>query len=110
MSSTSSRILREDEHSAVTQVRWRDTAPAAVPQNRSREAVIPNEPSALVTDQIREASVAGERERIEREAYQRGFAEGKEAGREQAAAEVQPVLDRLARIACRSILPSRRDS
>jgi flagellar assembly protein FliH len=96
MTSTSSRILREDEHSAVTQVRWRDTAPVAVPQNRIREAITPNEPSALVTDQIREAGVAGERERIEREAYQRGVAEGKEAGRKQGAAEVQPVLDRLA--------------
>jgi flagellar assembly protein FliH len=38
-----------------------------------------------------------ERERTEREAYQRGFNEGKGVGREQAAADVQPVLDRLAR-------------
>ncbi len=34
-------------------------------------------------------------ERIEREAYQRGLAEGKALGKEQAAAELKPVTDRL---------------
>ncbi len=94
MSSTSSRILRADEHSAVTSVWWRDTAPAAVHPSRSREVVTPNGPEQ---DQTRDQSFERERERIERDAYQRGFSEGKAVGREQGTAELQPVLDRLAR-------------
>jgi flagellar assembly protein FliH len=98
MSNTSSRILRADEHSAVTQVWWRDMAPATVHHIRIREGAALNESSAAPEqDQIGDQNLARERERIEREAYQRGFSEGKGAGREQAAAEVQPVLDRLAR-------------
>jgi flagellar assembly protein FliH len=97
MSSTSSRILRVDEHSAVTPVWWRDTSPAPVLQNR--EVIAPKEPPPpaqdQTRDQVREQTLARERERIEREAYQRGFAEGKGVGRDQAAAEVQPVLERL---------------
>jgi flagellar assembly protein FliH len=90
MKSTSSRILREDEISSVNPVWWRDTATAEVLPSRSREAAPASEPAA-------EPSRKPDRERIEREAYQRGFNEGKGVGREQAAAEVQPVLDRLAR-------------
>ncbi len=97
MSSTSSRILRADEHSVVTSIWWRDTAPATVPQSRSREAAAPNEPGSQEQAQIHDENLAREREKIEREAYQRGFSEGKAVGREQAAAEAQPVLDRLAR-------------
>jgi flagellar assembly protein FliH len=89
MSSTSSRILREEEHSVVTPVWWRDTA-AGVPSVRSREAAGPSAVHAPERDQN------PDRERIEREAYQRGFNEGKGVGREQAAAELKPVLDRLA--------------
>jgi flagellar assembly protein FliH len=89
MSSTSSRILREEEHSVVTPVWWRDTA-AGVPNVRSREVVGPSAVHAPERDQN------PDRERIEREAYQRGFNEGKGVGREQAAAELKPVLDRLA--------------
>ena len=36
-------------------------------------------------------------ERIEREAYQRGFAEGQAVGKNQAAAEIGPVIERLSR-------------
>jgi flagellar assembly protein FliH len=89
MSSTSSRILREEEHSVVTPVWWRDTA-AGVPNVRSREVAGPSAVHAPERDQN------PDRERIEREAYQRGFNEGKGVGREQAAAELKPVLDRLA--------------
>jgi flagellar assembly protein FliH len=38
-----------------------------------------------------------ERERIERDAFQRGFSEGKRVGKEQSEADVNPVLDRLSR-------------
>jgi flagellar assembly protein FliH len=79
---------------------WRDAnlSPAVRP--------IESEPLEL-RDSPSERSAAGpiqdpdrlnrERETIEREAYQRGFIDGKGVGREQAAAELQPVLDRLAR-------------
>jgi flagellar assembly protein FliH len=49
-----------------------------------------------------------DRERIEREAYERGFAEGKALGKDQAAAELAPVLDRMGRsLASLSALRSR---
>jgi flagellar assembly protein FliH len=91
MSSTSSRILRAEDQSVVSPVWWRDTAPAGVPNARSREVAASNEVRTPERDQ------SPDRERIEREAYQRGFAEGKGVGRDQAAAEIKPVLDRLAR-------------
>jgi flagellar assembly protein FliH len=93
MNNTSSRILRAEEHSSVKPVWWRDTATAPVHHSRSREAAAPNEQGAPGSDQ----NLDRERERSEREAYQRGFNEGKGVGREQAAAELQPVLDRLTR-------------
>jgi flagellar assembly protein FliH len=43
------------------------------------------------------SSTDREWEHIEREAYQRGFAEGKAIGKEQAGAELQPVTERLAK-------------
>jgi flagellar assembly protein FliH len=91
MSSTSSRILREEEHSVVSPVWWRDTA-VAIPNARSREAAVPSEKHAPNRDQNSDR----DGERIEHEAYQRGFNEGKGVGREQAAAELKSVLDRLA--------------
>ena len=63
------------------------------PHSKPREAAAPTAQSAPESDQ----KLDRERERTEREAYQRGFNEGKGVGREQAAAELQPVLDRLAR-------------
>jgi flagellar assembly protein FliH len=86
-----SRVLRTEEHSAVKPVWWRDTAAAPVLPGRNREAVPLSASSAI------EPSLDRDREEIAREAYQRGFSEGKGIGREQAMAELQPVLDRLAR-------------
>lgn len=91
MSSTS-RVLRADELSVVTATWWRDTGsvsavtlPQAPPPQKPKAASASHEvPSA-------------ERERVEREAHQRGFAEGKALGKEQAAAEIQPMLDRMGR-------------
>jgi len=80
-------VLRPEELSVVTPVWWRDTGPqqtAQEPQPRKekvRAEVVPD----------------SDRERIERDAYQRGFSEGKSVGKEQASAEVQPVLERLSR-------------
>src|ERR1700733_7862793 len=91
MSSSSSRILREEEHSVVSPVWWRDTA-VAIPNARSRGTAVPNERHASDRDQNSDR----DREKIEHEAYQRGFAEGKGVGREQAAAELKSLLDRLA--------------
>jgi flagellar assembly protein FliH len=85
MSSTS-RVLRTDEHSGVTPIWWRDTGSPP--------------PNPVVAGERRASERPGstpERERIEREAYQRGFAEGIATGKEQATVEVQPVLDRLSR-------------
>src|SRR5579863_4865316 len=93
MSSTSSRVLRTDEHSIVKPVWWRDTAAVVVPGGPGREVTSPAEIHPLERDQ----TLDREHERIEREAYQRGFGEGKGIGREQSAAELQPVLDRLTR-------------
>jgi flagellar assembly protein FliH len=90
MSSTSSRVLRVEEHSGVKPVWWLDAVTAVVPNGPSREVIALDEIHSLERDQTLD------RER-EREAYQRGFTEGKGVGREQAAAELQPVLDRLTR-------------
>jgi flagellar assembly protein FliH len=92
MSSTSSRILRTEELSVVTPVWWRDAAPATVHHSRNGETATPDAP----VEPERDPKLDRDRERIEREAYQRGFSEGKGVGREQGAAELKPVLDRLA--------------
>jgi flagellar assembly protein FliH len=94
MSNTSSRILRTEELSAVSPIWWRDSAPAPAPRvYQQRDTGTSEESHAAEV----EPGVRQEVERIEREAYQRGFSEGKGVGREHAAAELQPVLDRLAR-------------
>jgi flagellar assembly protein FliH len=88
MSSTS-RVLRPEELSVVTPVWWRDTTPAAapLPPPKPKPAPVVKQESAAPVD----------RERIERDAHQRGFAEGQALGKDQALAEIQPVLDRLGR-------------
>ena len=82
------RILRRGEESGVTQVRWMQTggpsagiAPFAPPP--------PSE--ALGAHDLEQGK------RSERESYNRGLAEGMAAGKEQAAAELQPVLEKLGR-------------
>lgn len=98
MSSTS-RILLPEELASVTPIWWRDTAapPASQPPRTPTPIFAPNPP---ISEQ--------ERERIEREAYQRGFAEGKKLGQEQAAAEAQPALERMSR--CLSEISALRPS
>jgi flagellar assembly protein FliH len=86
MSSTS-RVLRTEEMSVVTPVWWRDTTPQAPPPQKPKPAPVVKPESAPPVD----------RERIEREAHQRGFAEGQALGKDQTMAEIQPVLDRLGR-------------
>jgi flagellar assembly protein FliH len=79
-----SRVLRDDELSEVSPIWWKDggsVLPAKVTPQRIH-------PSTVQT------STDPERER---EAHQRGFAEGKALGREQAAAELTPMMDRLGR-------------
>lgn len=85
MSSTS-RVLRADELGVVTPIWWRETgiapeAPEPKPRPEPLRAPAP----------VPEA----DRERIEREAYQRGISEGTALGKQQAAAELQPVFERL---------------
>ena len=84
MSSTSSKILRGGELSAVTPMAWRPTA-AAPP------APLPTRAKAMDT------SPAADQEDAKKEAYQRGFSEGRTMGHDQAVAEIAPVMDRLAR-------------
>jgi flagellar assembly protein FliH len=86
--SSTSRILLPEELASVTPIWWRDTTapPASEPPRAPTPIFTPN--SSLSEP---------ERERVEREAYQRGFAEGKKLGQEQSAAEVQPVMERLSR-------------
>jgi flagellar assembly protein FliH len=84
--SSTSKVLLPEELSSVTPIWWRDSvvAPPAQPTPPAQPVAAP-------------AAAPEDRERIEREAYQRGFADGKALGKEQAAAEVQPVLERLSR-------------
>jgi flagellar assembly protein FliH len=88
VNNTSSRILREEEHAAVKAVWWQDIAvPAA---NHTR-----NEVTSRPESNGPDPALDRERERLEKEAYQRGFSEGKGVGREQAGAELKSVLDRM---------------
>jgi flagellar assembly protein FliH len=85
MSSTS-RVLREDELSEVSPIWWRDGGSAPPPAAPPQRVHAPVPAGSGVSDAERE-----------REAHQRGFAEGKALGREQAAAELTPLMDRLGR-------------
>jgi hypothetical protein len=86
--SSTSKILLPSELAGVTPIWWRDTAPAAANP-------LPQAPP--VTFAPSPALTEPEQERIEREAYQKGFSDGKKLGKEQAAAEGQPVLERMTR-------------
>jgi flagellar assembly protein FliH len=87
--SNTSRVLRTEELSGVAPMWWRGGgAPPAAP---SASSPIIRPGAAVSSDRD------SDRERIERDAHQRGFAEGKALGKEQAAAELGPVVDRLGR-------------
>ena len=84
MSNTSSRILRDGELSAVTPMAWRGTSTPAPALRPARAPAVDAVPSGNQDEAIKES-------------YQRGLAEGRNLGHEQAAAELQPVMDRLSR-------------
>ena len=94
MTNTSSRVIRESEQSVVTPIAWR--AVASPPSSRSIPKVAKDAASGpSVSDRDRDWQV--ERDRVQHEAYHRGFTEGKSVGREQAAGELQSVIDQLGR-------------
>ena len=107
MTSTSSRILRGAEQAVVTPIAWRATTTALPPKaklNPIGVQDVPSEQPATPEDRLSQQ----DRERIEQEAYQRGFSEGKNVGQQQAKAEMQPVLDQLGKsLAALSSLRSR---
>jgi len=94
MTNSSSRVLRDGEDAAITPIQWRVTV---TPQNSKSMHDPPTAKEAPPEDPAPDRNVEWqhEREQIERESYHRGFAEGQAVGREQAAIEVRPVLDRL---------------
>jgi flagellar assembly protein FliH len=94
MSSTS-RVLRSEEHSAVTPIWWRDTEAAPTGQPAANQTA--GGERRAFDRRSSDRRGAEERERIEQEAYQRGFNEGTATGKQQAAAELQPVVERLGR-------------
>ncbi len=107
MTNTSSRILQDADQAAVTPITWRATAAAFAPKTKPAQAAAME---VLAGPSPLQASPLGqqERERVEQEAYQRGFAEGKNVGQQQAKAEVQPVLEQLGKsLATLSSLRSR---
>jgi len=93
LSSTLSRVLRPEELPSATNIWWQE---ASVAQRPPQSIVSRTEATAPANPEP-----AGERnieiEQLEKEAYHRGFSEGKGVGRQQAATELQPVLDRLTR-------------
>ncbi|MDP9114177.1 MAG: FliH/SctL family protein [Acidobacteriota bacterium] len=101
MTNTSSRILREAEQAVVTPIAWRTSASALPPRAKPNTLVV----REALTEQTEPPQ---DRERIEQEAYQRGFADGKNIGQQQAKAELQPVLEQLGKsLAMLSSLRSR---
>jgi flagellar assembly protein FliH len=105
MTNTSSRILRDAEQATVTPIAWRTSTTALPPRTKpnplaAKEVSDPPSQENHLTQQ--------DRERIEQEAYQRGFAEGKSVGQQQAKGELQPVFDQLGKsLATLSSLRSR---
>jgi len=84
MSNTSSKILRDGELSAVTPMAWRNTSmPPPAPRPARASSV--------------DAGPSPDLDEARKESYQRGFSEGRTAGHDGAAAELQPVMDRLSR-------------
>ena len=107
MTNTSSRILRDAEQAVVTPIAWRATTSPVLPKTKANPVATPEGPAEhAALDRVQ--LLQQDRERIEQEAYQRGFFEGKNAGQQQAKAELQPVLDQLGKsLAALSTLRSR---
>jgi flagellar assembly protein FliH len=107
MTNTSSRILRDAEQAVVTPIVWRTSTTAPPPRTKPNPIVareVLSEPPPPEENHL----LQQDRERIEREAHQRGFSEGKNIGQQQAKAELQPVLDQLGKsLATLSSLRSR---
>jgi len=85
MSNTSSKILQQTDLSGVTPMAWRSTS---TPPPPPRAACAPTVDARSTEDSEEDAKKAS---------YQRGFEEGRTIGHEQAAAELQPVMERLTR-------------
>jgi flagellar assembly protein FliH len=96
MTNSSSRVLRSGEGATVTPIQWRATATVLPPKTKP-ESSARSGPSSEKSTSDGNQHPQQELERVEREAYHRGFSEGRAVGREQAAAEVQPLLDQLGR-------------
>jgi flagellar assembly protein FliH len=82
------RILRGREEAGITPVQWKQTGVASA------------EITPFIPPQRSERPIAREPEdhnRGERDAYERGRAEGLAAGKEKSAAELQPILEQLGR-------------
>jgi flagellar assembly protein FliH len=84
MSNTSSKILRDGELSAVTPMAWRTTSTPPPSPRPTRAPAVDVAPSAELDEATKEA-------------YQRGFSEGRNLGHEQAVAEIAPMMERLSR-------------
>jgi flagellar assembly protein FliH len=107
MTNTSSRVLREAEQGVVTPITWRAAASLSSPRTRTSPIELKEALSGQSASE-RDRDWQVERDRIQQEAYHRGFTEGKAVGREQAAGDLQPVLDQLGRsLASLSSLRSR---
>ncbi|HEY2843707.1 MAG TPA: FliH/SctL family protein [Bryobacteraceae bacterium] len=92
MSNSSSRILRDTEQSAVSPIAWRAT-PVTAPPPR-----LPQTPAVETTTHPEtDLSQEAQQDEARKESFQRGFSEGRTVGHDQAAAELQPVMDRLSR-------------
>ena len=96
MTNTSSRVLSDADQAVVTPMTWRAatfTLPPKARTSPSQVARAPMDQPASDQDRIGRQEL----DLAEQEAYQKGFSEGKNAGREQAVAELQPVLVKLGR-------------
>src|SRR5277367_5348131 len=91
-----SRILGRDELSRVAPIAWLETGPQT-PTRANPPGHGPSRAAANAAASQAGAEADRERERIERDAHQRGFSEGKTVGRDQAAAELQPLMERMGR-------------
>ena len=91
----------------VTPIAWR-TSTTALPPRTKPNPIAAREVLSEQPEPQENHLLQLDRERIEQEDYQRGFAEGKSVGQQQAKSELQPVLDQLGKsLATLSSLRSR---